>query len=184
MSRASDTARHGRPPAALPVTAEPMARYTVGPAAGGTPDQLAARARDCLGGSRYWRQRPASRAEVHAAIVEGVACGSLVHLVRQSKRLSEQDIAQVLGISTRTLRRQADHPDKPMPPDLASRAWLFAETLAKASDVFGGQEPAEAWLTAPATGLDGQRPIDLLQTLQGAELVTDFLTRLEHGVYS
>lgn len=184
MPRATATSRPSRQPAALPVAAEPVARYTTAPAADSGTHHLAARARDCLGGSRYWRQRPASRAEVHAAIVEGVPCGSLVHLVRQSKRLSEQDIAQVLGISTRTLRRQADHPDKPMPADLASRAWLFAETLAKASDVFGGQEPAEAWLTAPAAGLDGHRPIDLLQTLQGAELVTDFLTRLEHGVYS
>jgi uncharacterized protein (DUF2384 family) len=33
-------------------------------------------------------------------------------------------------------------------------------------------------------GLDGQRPIDLLQTVQGAELVNDFLGRLEYGVYT
>ena len=33
-------------------------------------------------------------------------------------------------------------------------------------------------------GLDGKRPIELLQTVQGAELVTDFLTRLEYGVYN
>ena len=39
-------------------------------------------------------------------------------------------------------------------------------------------------MSRPAMGLDHQRPIDLLQTVQGAELVNDFLTRLEHGVYS
>ena len=33
-------------------------------------------------------------------------------------------------------------------------------------------------------GLNDQRPIELLQTVQGTELVTDFLTRLEYGVYS
>ena len=71
-----------------------------------------------------------------------------------------------------------------MPADLASKAWLFAETLAQATEIFGGKEEAECWMSKPAMGLDGQRPIELLQTVQGAELVNDFLTRLEYGVYS
>lgn len=53
-----------------------------------------------------------------------------------------------------------------MPPNLASMTWLFAETLAKATDVFGTQERAEEWLAKPAMGLDRRRPIDLLQTVQ------------------
>lgn len=61
---------------------------------------------------------------------------------------------------------------------------VVAETLAKATEIFGGQEEAEHWMNKPAMGLDGQRPIDLLQTVQGAELVNDFLGRLEYGVYS
>ena len=90
----------------------------------------------------------------------------------------------MLGISGRTLRRQRETPKKPMPADLASKTWLFAETLAKATEVFGGKEKAEEWLNKPAMGLDGQRPIGMLQTVQGTELVNDFLTRLEYGVYS
>jgi putative toxin-antitoxin system antitoxin component (TIGR02293 family) len=56
--------------------------------------------------------------------------------------------------------------------------------MAKASEVFGGVRQAEAWMDKPAMGLDGCRPIEMLQTLQGAEVVNDFLTRLEYGVYS
>jgi uncharacterized protein (DUF2384 family) len=33
-------------------------------------------------------------------------------------------------------------------------------------------------------GLDGARPVDLLSTVQGSELVKEFLGRLEHGVYN
>jgi putative toxin-antitoxin system antitoxin component (TIGR02293 family) len=55
---------------------------------------------------------------------------------------------------------------------------------AKAAEVFGSMEAAEIWMSKPAMGLDGHRPIDLLQTAQGAEIVNDFLTRLEYGVYS
>jgi putative toxin-antitoxin system antitoxin component (TIGR02293 family) len=137
-----------------------------------------------LGGKKFWHHQLSSRADIHSAIVSGVPYGSVIFLVNQIKGLEEGDVAKVLGISTRTLRRQSETPDKQMPADLASKAWLFAETLAKATEVFGGKEEAERWMSKPAMGLDGQRPIDLLQTVQGAELVNDFLTRLEYGVYS
>lgn len=137
-----------------------------------------------LGGKRFWQQRLESRSDVHAAILSGVPYGSLIYLVSSVKGLEEGDVAKVLGISTRTLRRQSETPDKQMPADLASRAWLLAETLAKATEIFGGKEAAEHWMSRPAMGLDGQRPVELLQTVQGAELVNDFLTRLEYGVYS
>ena len=140
--------------------------------------------RDYLGGRKFWRRDVASRADIHAAIVEGVPYGALVALVSEASVLDEEDVARVLGISTRTLRRHTETPRKPMPADLASRAWLFAETLAKATDVFGDKEAAQRWMSQPATGLDRQRPIDLLRTVQGAELVNDFLTRLEYDVYA
>jgi putative toxin-antitoxin system antitoxin component (TIGR02293 family) len=137
-----------------------------------------------LGGKKYWHHRLTSRSDVHSAIVSGVPYGSLIYLVDQVKGLEEGDVAKVLGISTRTLRRQSETPEKPMPADLASKTWLFAETLAKATEIFGGKEEAERWMSKPAMGLDDQRPIDLLQTVQGAELVNDFLGRLEYGVYT
>jgi putative toxin-antitoxin system antitoxin component (TIGR02293 family) len=71
-----------------------------------------------------------------------------------------------------------------MPTELGSKTWMLAETVAKASEVFGGREAAERWMVKPAMGLDGMRPIDLLRTSQGAELVNEFLERLEYGVYN
>lgn len=41
---------------------------------------------------------------------------------------------------------------------------------------------AEQWLERPAIGLDQRRPIDLLGTPAGVELVEDYLERLEYGV--
>ncbi len=147
-------------------------------------DSLYQRSSTFLGGRKYWSSRVRSRSDVHAAIVKGVPYGSLVFFVANTKLLSEEDVAKVLGISTRTLRRQAETPDKAMPTELASKAWQVAETLAKATDIFGGKDEAERWMSTPAIGLDGQRPIDLLQTLQGAEVVNDFLVRLDYGVYA
>lgn len=147
-------------------------------------ERLYGLSRSLLGGKKFWHHRLSSRFDIHAAIVSGVPYASLFFLISSVKGLEESELAKVLGISTRTLRRQRETPEKTMPANLASKTWLFAETLARATETFGGKEEAERWMSKPAMGLDGQRPIDLLQTVQGAELVNDFLTRLEHGVYT
>jgi putative toxin-antitoxin system antitoxin component (TIGR02293 family) len=54
--------------------------------------------------------------------------------------------------------------------------------LAKASAVFGSQGEAERWLVRPAIGLNQHRPIDLLATPAGMEVVDEILQRLEYGV--
>jgi putative toxin-antitoxin system antitoxin component (TIGR02293 family) len=64
------------------------------------------------------------------------------------------------------------------------RAWKFAGILAKATDVLGKQGEAEQSLERPAIGLNQRRPIDLLGTPAGVELVEDHLQRLEYGVYA
>ena len=58
-----------------------------------------------------------------------------------------------------------------------------AEILAKASAILGSREDAERWLESPAIALNRQRPIDLLATRAGAEIVENFLSQLEYGVY-
>lgn len=80
--------------------------------------------------------------------------------------------------------RQHETPKKAMPAVLASNTRLLAETLAKAAELFGGLEAAQRWMSSPVMGLDGARPVELLRTSQGAQLVTEFLDRLEHGVYN
>jgi putative toxin-antitoxin system antitoxin component (TIGR02293 family) len=139
---------------------------------------------DLLGGRRLFKQEPTTRADVHAAIVGGMPYAALFYLTDNIITLSEADVAGVVGISTRTLRRQKETPKKAMPTDLASKTWLFAEILTQATEVFGGKEEAERWMMQKAMGLDGARPIDLLSTVQGSELVKEFLGRLEHGVYN
>lgn len=56
--------------------------------------------------------------------------------------------------------------------------------VALAAQVLGSQDAAESWMSRPAMGLDHSRPIDLLQTEVGSQIVEDFLHRLEYCVYS
>ena len=145
---------------------------------------VSAGAIELMGGRRQFKVLPQSRAEIHGRLVQGLPAAVLCTLVDHLSALKPEQVAGALGISARTLRRLQGQPQKPMPPDLASKTWLLAETLSQASAVFGNRDAAERWMAQPAMGLDGAVPIDLLRTLQGAELVTELLGRLEHGVYN
>jgi len=50
--------------------------------------------------------------------------------------------------------------------------------------VLGSKKAAVRWLTSPALGLDGRRPIDLLRTTKGTDLVRTLLTRMDYDVYA
>ncbi|WP_334188701.1 MbcA/ParS/Xre antitoxin family protein [Noviherbaspirillum sp.] len=50
--------------------------------------------------------------------------------------------------------------------------------------VLGNPADAEAWLHAPAMALNQQKPIDLMQTDDGAELVWMLLKRMEYGTFT
>ncbi|MGA0609436.1 antitoxin Xre/MbcA/ParS toxin-binding domain-containing protein [Caldimonas sp. KR1-144] len=119
------------------------------------------------------------------AILEGVfQFRSLFFLMTSLGSIPHGDVVKVLGINARTLHRQKASPRNPMAPNLASQAWVIAETVATASEVLGSLARAEQWLSDPAIGLGCQRPIELLRTTEGAKVVNDLLTRLEFGVYS
>ncbi len=84
----------------------------------------------------------------------------------------------------RTFQRRKDTPEKRLSPEQSGRTWKFAEILARATTLLGSQEEAEQWLERRAVGLDQRRPIDLLATPAGVQLVEEFLGRLEYGVYA
>ena len=50
--------------------------------------------------------------------------------------------------------------------------------------VLGSKEAADMWMTRPQLGLDGRRPIDLIGTAPGTQLMTDLPLRMEAGIYT
>ncbi len=66
----------------------------------------------------------------------------------------------------------------------SDQALRLASVAARAIDVLGSQQAAERWLSSPALGLDGRKPIDLLQSTEGTDLVKILLTRMDYDVYA
>lgn len=139
---------------------------------------------DLLGGARILGRPPRSALDVHELLLHRLPGRALTHLVDNLViRHDPTSLERAVGMSLRTFQRRKGAPEKPLNPEQSGRTWKFAGILAKATAVLGSQEEAERWLERPAIGLDRRRPIDLLATPAGAEMVERFLRRLEYGVY-
>lgn len=152
----------------------------------GEADAVLARTTALLGGARAFARPVTSRIEAHDLLSRGLPVTALNTLLEAFPFLtaSAGDLESATGMSLRTWQRRREAADKALSPDQSNRLWKFAEIVARASEVFGSQDAAVGWLTRPAIGLDQRRPIDLLATAAGLELVEDHLTRLDYGVYA
>ncbi|MDB5471812.1 MAG: hypothetical protein JWR84_3372 [Caulobacter sp.] len=137
-----------------------------------------------LGGKPFLGQEVSTTLEAHDLIAAGLPARALGHLVRGLSHLRlSNSLDKAVGISVRTWQRHKEEPSRLLNPEQSGRVWKFVEILAHATLVFGSQPEAEAWLERPVMGLNQRRPIDLLATPAGAELVETHLSRIEYGVY-
>lgn len=138
-----------------------------------------------LGAPHTLRKVPQNPIETHEMLLRGLPTKALTYLVQNFVSLRWDDsFAKAIGMSQRTYQRHTTATAKPLNPEQSGRTWKLAEILTKATNIFGSKEEAEQWLEQPAIGLDQRRPIDLLATPAGVELVEDFMVRLEYGVYT
>jgi len=143
------------------------------------------RVTNLLGGTRVLHCRLRNPLEAHDMLVSGLPNAALINLISHLTVLRTTDLLETaLGMSLRTFQRRQGADSKPLNPEQSARTWKFAEILAKATEVFGTQEEAERWMQRPAMALEQRRPIDLMTTPAGVELVEDCLQRLEYGVYA
>ena len=65
----------------------------------------------------------------------------------------------------------------------SDRVSRVAKVLRRAVEVFGDDAQGKAWMIDPLSSLGGRTPLSLLDTMEGYELVTSTLSRIEYGVY-
>jgi putative toxin-antitoxin system antitoxin component (TIGR02293 family) len=134
-----------------------------------------------LGVMRIFRGSGGSAVAVHEALHAGLPRRALFRAIPEGIPLST--LLPVFGISLRTFMRLKSEPDKLLDTEQSGRVWQFAELFAKAEDVLGSHQGAVDWTLAPAMALENRRPIDLLTTRVGAQLVDDVIERMRYGVY-
>lgn len=94
--------------------------------------------------------------------------------------VTSEELADVLGIPTRTLARRTDR----FKPDESERLLRVAGVVHKAFDVLEDSDATRRWMSKPKTALGGLTPLRCCDTELGAREVEALLTRIEHGVFS
>ncbi len=141
-----------------------------------------------LGGHSVVPRAVDSDVEVHDLILKGLPIRAMLRLLENLRVLETPLVLIVLGMSPRNFQRRKAAARKDNRATLSaeegSKLWKFAEILARATRTLGSHEAAETWLNSSQMGLEWKRPVDLLATIQGAEVVDTLLMRMEYGVYT
>lgn len=96
--------------------------------------------------------------------------------------LQQKDTAELIGVSVRTYQRQKR---------TANITNAASENVIKLAELYEtglttfdkDEESFHAWLNASVPALNNERPIDLLSSNLGIDLVKDELLRIEYGIY-
>lgn len=115
-----------------------------------------------------------------AAVRRGFAVRVVERLVREGW-LTAADVDRLV-LPRRTLAHRKARRQR-LTREESDRLARVARVLALAEETFQDAETARTWLRRPNRALDGQRPIDLLDTDAGARTVEAVLTRVAHGVF-
>lgn len=129
--------------------------------------------------------RRESRAAAGAAAAPGtdrVRSGlapSLLGDVKKTVGLGWSDLADVIGVSARTLQRRRER-SEPLTPAESDRLWRLLHVWDRATEAFGSDEDAaRRWLAASHGLLNGESPLEHLDTEPGLREVEDMLTVID-----
>ena len=118
-------------------------------------------------------------AQVREALRQGLPREAFDRL-RGDLGVSAEELADILGIPTRTLARRTER----FKPDESERLLRVGSVVRKAADVLEDKPSARRWMTQPKRALGGLTPLRCCDTEMGAREVEALLGRIEHGVFS
>ena len=136
-----------------------------------------------MGGSRILGKRVRTLVDLAELIEAGVPRGAARHL-QERANLTERELADGLGVSTKTLQRLARRPGARLTPAQGDRLYRLARLVALAEEVLEDPERAHQWLRQPQRGLGNRVPLTLMRSEAGSREVEDLLGRIEYGVFS
>jgi putative toxin-antitoxin system antitoxin component (TIGR02293 family) len=128
------------------------------------------------------RRVPANELELADMAREGLPSATLSRL-SGFLGWTQAALIEQLGIAPRTAARRLTRRE-PLSTAESERVLRLARVLTRAIDVFESQDAAKQWLQEPSTALGERKPIDLLATDIGTEVVLNELGKIDHGFFA
>jgi putative toxin-antitoxin system antitoxin component (TIGR02293 family) len=113
---------------------------------------------------------------------EGITKASIDDLTTHMGITRKTMAEDVLGMSVKTLERKT--PKEKLDKQASSHAIEIAKVMQHAYDVFGDEEKVKRWMNKENRALNHLKPVMILGTLTGINMVNDILGRIQEGVYS
>ncbi|MEO9144387.1 MAG: antitoxin Xre/MbcA/ParS toxin-binding domain-containing protein [Ginsengibacter sp.] len=136
---------------------------------------------EILGGKQFMPTAPKSVLEYVKIANKGIKKQSVTRLAGLMK-IPMRDMAVLLNISYKTLGRKKE--TDLMDSVSSSLSIEIAETISKGLTVFEDSDKLTRWLQKENRALQGERPLDLLNTPTGIKMVNRLLVRIEEGIYT
>lgn len=132
-------------------------------------------------------QQERTQLEPSFAIAAGIPASAILR-VKKVAGLTDEQMAQTVGISRRTLSRRIQQASadqtKRLTPAESDRLYRLARIVARATEVFGDERSAQRWLNEPKRTLQGQTPLEVIKTEPGVQQVDLLLGRIEQGIFA
>lgn len=125
--------------------------------------------------------RGIDRLSYHKATTEGTSF-DLAEIVREQLNISKEILADLAGITAKTLKQREDH-DQLNSAEVDRLLRVFKVILV-ALDVLGNVEDVRSWIKREQTFLNGEVPLELLRTEPGTDMVITALKRIKFSVVS
>ncbi len=112
---------------------------------------------------------------------KGISKGAVSRLAKHLS-LGLPEMAQLLSVNLRTIQRYSA--ERVFSRAVSERILRIALVVSRGEEIFGDSEQFNAWLKGPNRTLDGNKPLDLLVSNFGIDMVLDELGRIEHRIIS
>ena len=113
------------------------------------------------------------------AIKKGLAPHAISDLI-EITGATQMDLAQILNLTEPTLRKHTKA-GKELNTGLSEHILQLFQLFDKGMDTFGSLEEFKSWLKHESIALSA-RPVDVLDTMTGINMVMDELIRIDYGI--
>lgn len=120
-----------------------------------------------------------SERDVMRLVRRGLPTQAVDHFLRASRLTFNALDPQILN--RRTFKRRQDAA-QPLDPAESDRIVRVVSVVAAAEETFADPDKAHAWLTRANRALEGETPLAMTDTDQGARAVEALLGRIAHGL--
>ena len=136
---------------------------------------------DLLGGPKVLGVKINTEMDLYDLGKSGIPKKALINLSR-SINMSIKLLSSILHTTERTLQRKKDL--DLLSESISEHLLQLAEVYSRGEEVFNDIDDFKTWIDFPNMALGGRKPLELLSSRYGIQMVLDELGRIEHGVLS